>query len=148
MNQYIRYAVAPLDAIIPEIKANWDKAVPRMTYGDWSFNIYSLRLRTFCRAAYQNLLECSCCKLKAEYFAVEGFKTNNDNNSVHVNLYGRRNGEEVLFTHDHTLARALGGADNLSNTSVMCSFCNSKKSKAEGDEAKRRRNECLKMTLF
>lgn len=135
MAQYIRHALAPLDAIIPEIMAQWDKSTPRMEYGAWSFNIYSLRLRTFCRAAYKNRLECSNCKLRAEYFAVESFARNSVSSSVHVNLYGRKeDGEEVLFTHDHTLARALGGVDDLSNTTVMCYTCNNKKGQVEARE--------------
>jgi hypothetical protein len=140
MSQYIRHAIAPLDAIIPEIMAMWDKAKPSMTYGAWTFNIYSLRLRTFCRAAYRDALECSCCKLKARYFAIESFTNQSQFPSVHVNLYGTKDdGEEVLFTHDHTLARALGGADNLSNTTVMCFPCNNKKGQKEGQLVKYRR---------
>lgn len=142
MSTYVRHAIAPLDVIIPEIMAQWDNPRARMTYGAWEFNIHSLRLKTFCRAAYQNQLVCSCCKLEAEYFAVESFARNSDNSSVHVNLYGRKpDGKEVLFTHDHTLARALGGTDNLSNTTVMCFWCNNKKGQAEGVLVKFRRKE-------
>ena len=147
MNQYNRHATAPLDAIIPEIMATWDEDKPKMTFGGFEFNIYSLRLKTFCRAAYKNSLKCSHCSLEAGYFAVESFAHDKrENPSVHINLYGRKDdGEEVLFTHDHTLARSLGGKDNLNNTTVMCFPCNNKKGQAEGDEAKRlkkiKRNE-------
>ncbi len=139
MNQYNRHAVAPLDAIIPEIMAHWDEDKPALTYGAWTFNIYSLRLKTFCRAAYKNHLQCSCCALKAGYFAVESFAHDKrPNPSVHVNLYGKNeSGEEILFTHDHTRARALGGANNLSNVTVMCFPCNDKKGRVEGEEAHR-----------
>lgn len=57
----------------------------------------------------------------------------------HLNLYGVREDEDVLFTHDHKLARALGGADNLSNAQLMCSPCNGKKSKGETKEVLRLR---------
>jgi hypothetical protein len=136
MNQYNRHATAPLDAIIPEIKAQWDDPKAKMEYGGFLFNIHSLRLRTFCRAAYRNNLKCSSCGAWASYFAVESFKHGNQT-SYHVNLYGMVDGKEVLFTHDHTLARALGGADNMSNVTVMCFPCNNKKGQQEGVEAKR-----------
>ena len=137
MTQYNRHAIAPLDVIIPAIKEGWDNPGAKMTFQEWTFNIHSLRLRTFCR--FRNALQCSCCKLKAEYFAVESFKHGNVK-SVHVNLYGRReDGTEELFTHDHTLARSLGGADNLSNTTVMCFLCNNKKGEHEAHELNARR---------
>jgi len=141
MDQYNRHAIAPLDAIIPEIMAQWDNPKAKMEYGAWTFNIHSLRLRTFCRAAYTNILKCSCCGIEATYFAVESFKRGNQK-SCHINLYGLdSDGDEVLFTHDHTLARSLGGADNLSNTTVMCSPCNSRKGQREGDELKKLKRE-------
>ncbi|MNE07882.1 hypothetical protein D3C80_1005220 [compost metagenome] len=37
----------------------------------------------------------------------------------------------MLFTHDHTLARSLGGTDDASNTTTMCAKCNFLKSKGE-----------------
>ncbi len=69
--------------------------------------------------------------MKAAFFAVENFRGSNQS-VPHANLYGvDREGNEVLFTHDHKLARSLGGADNLNNTQVMCSPCNTKKSIVE-----------------
>lgn len=134
MNQYNRHAIAPLDYIIPEIMAQWDDPRARMEYGGFEFNIYSLRLRTFCHAAYKDSLHCSACGLPASYFAVESF-IRGTQSTYHINLYGRRSdGEEILFTHDHTLARALGGADTLSNTTVMCFPCNNRKGQAEARE--------------
>lgn len=139
MTQYNRHAIAPLDAIIPAIKAGWDNKAAKMELGAWKFNIHSLRLRTFCRDAYRDHLECSCCGLKAEYFAIESFK-HGSSDSVHVNLYGRKeDGTEVLFTHDHSKARGLGGADNLSNTTTMCWVCNNKKAEGEAREVNVRR---------
>jgi hypothetical protein len=62
-----------------------------------------------------------------------------------MNLYGMKDGNEVLFTHDHILARGLGGADDLTNSQTMCSPCNGNKSKAEGKEANRRRRLAMKL---
>jgi hypothetical protein len=85
---------------------------------------------------------CSCCGLKATHFAIERHK--GTTHGYHANLWGiGANGQEVLFTHDHTLARALGGANQLHNTTTMCSPCNRKKSKGEHLEVQRRRGVVL-----
>ena len=132
MAQYNRHAIAPIDVIIPEIKKYWDSSIAKMEFGGWIFNIYSMRLRTFCRAAYEDVFHCSSCKLPAQYFAVESFRSDKKEiPSVHVNLYGMKDDEEMLFTHDHTLARSLGGADDLSNTTMMCFKCNNLKAQTE-----------------
>lgn len=94
-------------------------------------HLTSLRLLTF----YEKGTECSCCGLKAEYFAFErnaGRKGKPSQGSYHLNLWGRdKEGEEVLFTHDHTLARSLGGIDDSTNTTTMCVRCNGDKAKIE-----------------
>jgi hypothetical protein len=89
-------------------------------------------MKTFGRAATsKDGIKCKGCGMKATHFAVEDFRGSNQR-VPHANLYGMdRDGTEVLFTHDHKLARALGGDDNLNNTQVMCSPCNTKKSIVE-----------------
>lgn len=93
----------------------------------------STRLQTF--AIYGT--HCITCHKKATHFAIERHK---DNEAYHLNLYGfQDNGEELLFTHDHILARSLGGADNTNNTQTMCTICNSNKSVGELKEFKKRK---------
>jgi hypothetical protein len=145
MGQYIRHARLLLDEVMPEIMANWDS--PRRTRLTVStghnVGITSLRLRTFCRMAYTPKgIKCVSCGLVPNFFAVESF-AGCQIDSPHVNLYGMKDDKEVLFTHDHKLARALGGGDNLNNTQVMCAPCNSKKSIGEGKLVKfKRENKC------
>lgn len=131
MSTYKRLATASLLEVIPKIQANWDVSKPRMLIGDHSVGIYSIRMRTFGRDARASCgISCVGCGLEASFFAAEVFEQGNQD-TAHANLYGIRDGEEVLFTHDHTLARALGGKDSLSNTKVMCFTCNNAKSKGE-----------------
>lgn len=142
MNTYIRHGVLTLLEVLPVLQ------VPRSTgkthreiINGWKVGVSSLRLRTFARdSADVSRLCCSACGLKATFFAVETFAKGNQE-IAHLNLYGVSGGKDILFTHDHTLARALGGMDSLSNTTTMCSPCNTFKSKAEGEERKRRREE-------
>lgn len=71
---------------------------------------------------------CSDCGLEAKFFALEKMKNDKENVRYHLNMYGYdRHQREVLFTHDHTLARSLGGKDHLDNVTTMCGPCNWKK---------------------
>lgn len=93
-----------------------------------SVGIDSLRMKTF---IYKGTV-CSCCNLEATHFAVERHvKRADPDGRYHLNLWGVKNGHEVLFTHDHTIARSNGGADNFSNTTTMCTNCNNRKGIAE-----------------
>ena len=100
--------------------------------------IFSLRLQTFLEKGIQ----CSHdgCPLCGSFFAVERTPPSKLNpryyhphyGRYHINLWGiDANGNEVLFTHDHIFARALGGSDTLSNSVTMCKKHNQVKSQLE-----------------
>lgn len=135
MTQYTRYATMGIPEVVNAIIDKWDapKTEKRVTFENgYSVGVISLRMRTFGRAARQGKLHCVSCGCKAKFFAAETFTRSKDQSVKHANLYGvNDNGDEVLFTHDHIVARSLGGADDLSNSQVMCSPCNNKKSKLE-----------------
>lgn len=90
-----------------------------------SINVKSLRLQTFVEKG----ITCVCCGRIGTHFALErGINTE----AYHLNLWSTdENGDEYLMTHDHILARSLGGADKLSNTQPMCSPCNAEKAIGE-----------------
>lgn len=137
-HKYIRYEVIPLAEFLADIGEHWSEPTARIQRpsGKW-VGCTALRLKTFYRSSTEpDGLICVSCKLPATHFAVE---SSPGQVSVHVNLYGIRDGKEVLFTHDHILARGLGGADDLTNSQTMCSPCNGHKSKSEGKEANRRK---------
>lgn len=69
---------------------------------------------------------CVTCGVVGMYFALE--KNRNDQgNRYHFNLYGEKNGEEILFTKDHIIPKSKGGRDFLSNYQTMCVECNLEK---------------------
>lgn len=72
---------------------------------------------------------CKCikCNLEGAYFAKEKSKGQEGCKRWHFNLYGVKDGKEVLFTKDHIQPRASGGKDIMENYQVMCSICNSQK---------------------
>ena len=146
MPKYNRHSTVPIEEVfgvmnrvLSEYSARGSKqltkqSIPRQEVNGEMVRVFSLRLQTF----HLHGTKCSCCGLEASYFAIE----RNDEDEVrgrpyHLNLWGvNKDGEEVLFTHDHILARALGGKDEISNTQTMCTWCNFEKSLKEGEIAK------------
>ena len=134
MNQYIRHNVVTLDKVSSAvIEAMTAVNVERLHLGEHSVGVTSLRLKTFAtNFAEHGKLHCVNCGLEATFFAIENF-TRGGKSNPHVNLYGvNADGIDVLFTHDHRVARVFGGAAILENTQVMCLPCNSRKGCEEG----------------
>lgn len=135
---YKRLKTVSIDTVVSVILANIDtkKLKVRVEIDGVIVKVSSIRLRTFATRG----TKCSCCGLKAEYFAFEKPAISKIKcESYHLNLWGQKDGEEILFTHDHTLARALGGADHIENTTTMCDTCNNQKSILEGEEYRSRK---------
>lgn len=86
------------------------------------------RLRLFMR----DELKCVKCGLAASFAAgerVRGTETN-----CHLNVYGTRNGGDVLFTKDHILPKSQGGANRLDNYQIMCQPCNGQKGNSNSQD--------------
>lgn len=118
---YNRAGLVAIEDVLPLIL---DKSVEKAEFHGYKVNVTSLRLQTFAIKG----LECSCCGLKATHFAVE---EQQGQNNWHLNLWADRSHlgkDEMLITHDHTLARGLGGADHIDNCTTMCRKCNHQKS--------------------
>lgn len=137
---YIRHSVVSLEEGLAAISAFVQNRKKRKAvFNGITVNCNSLRLQTF----YHKGLTCVTCGAKATHFAIE---SNQPEGSVHmgyhINMWGvTPEGEDVLFTHDHILARALGGEDILENTQTMCNPCNYAKSRGEAIEKSRRDKE-------
>ena len=132
---YTRLIDVPLEPVLDAVATHLGQRKARVLIEGYSIGVVSLRMRTFERDRAR--LCCSRCGLQATHFGIERQINNKGNINPHANLYGLKDGEEVLFTHDHTLARSLGGKDDLSNTTTMCSPCNAEKSIAEREELER-----------
>lgn len=133
-NRYVRAAVVPLPDGLEAIGKNNDRTM----LGGHEVGVSSLRLRTFKSKGAC----CAYCGLKATHFAIEkcqGSKLE----LYHMNLWGMRDGAEILFTHDHVHARGLGGADNIDNSVTACESCNNRKARYEASACNyiRTRNE-------
>lgn len=127
--QYRRHSTATIEEVVSHIAEGANRVTLQSGFG---IGVSSLRMRTFARGTVDGKIHCVACGLAAQFFSVDTFTHNKPDAPPHANLFGvKEDGTEVLFTHDHILARSLGGADNLSNTQVMCSPCNSAKSVGE-----------------
>lgn len=138
MSKYQRLKSVSVEEVLP-LLGNPVKQKPPVRVdvggeGGAKVNVDGLRLATFKHKG----LTCVSCGIKGEFFAIE--KTLKDV-AYHINLYGvdPTSGLDVLMTHDHTLARSLGGKDDLSNAETMCSPCNFEKSKGENPKYKKKR---------
>lgn len=120
MPRYERYKIVDIETVL-ELARN-GKNGKKMK----GARTQSLRMQTFATKG----ICCAYCNLEASFFAVEKNK-GSQSDKHHFNLWGIRNGKEVLFTHDHVHARALGGADEIDNAVTACENCNSNKSKYE-----------------
>lgn len=76
-------------------------------------------------------IHCVVCGLEGSFFAKERKMLEN---CWHLQLYGVKNGKEIMFTKDHIKARSMGGKDSIDNLQVMCSDCNQTKAKLESME--------------
>lgn len=83
----------------------------------------SMRYRVFKRS-----LSCVVCGLVGGYFAKERDirmpRMEGRPLKWHFNLYGMRDGVEVLMTKDHIVPVCRGGGNVFRNFQTMCSVCN------------------------
>lgn len=103
--------------------------------------IYSDRYNLFMKKG----LKCCSCGIEGVHFYKERNFTKagtlNDG-KYHFNLYAIDDeGDEVLMTKDHTVAKSLGGANTLQNFLPMCTVCNCKKGSMSDEEWKDFRKE-------
>src|ERR1700712_2632225 len=117
---YERIGTLSLEEVFPYIEEHLsDPRKIRIKIKKYFVSVQSLRLRTFLKSGVQ----CPCCSNKASFFAIE--RNYGSQGGYHLNLYGiDKKNKEILFTHDHIIARALGGEDNISNSRTMCGPCN------------------------
>lgn len=116
-----------LNEVLPFVSHVSDKMKDVQIYDNKNVRMNSLRLRLFAKKG----TKCVTCGINGTYFALEQHEDTMIKNptSWHFNLYGiNSNGEEILITKDHILAKSKGGLDRLENFQTMCYPCNQQKS--------------------
>jgi hypothetical protein len=132
--KYDRHSVAPIEQVLPLIRNPKDRNNERTEINGTLVNVSSVRLYTF----KLHGTKCSSCGQQATHFALER-ATHGNVLFFHLNLYGEKDGQELLFTHDHTIARSAGGRDHTDNTTTMCYDCNQLKAIEERSGAIRKK---------
>jgi len=114
-----------LKHVVPGIKRNF-----RVDFDGDSIKMHSDRYFTF---KYKGC-KCVKCNMEGTYFAKERHKfvstekyKDTYGQSYHFNLYGIKEGREVMMTKDHIFPKSKGGKDNVENYQPMCIECNAEK---------------------
>lgn len=135
VQKYERAGIVSIEDALVAIRAALEQLKKREKPAKASFlgiemNTKSLRLQTFAEKG----LNCVTCGAKGLHFAIE---RNGQTPEYHLNLWAtNKDGDEVLMTHDHILARSGGGKNYIENTQPMCSPCNHEKSIPEREAAR------------
>lgn len=85
---------------------------------------YAVRMNVDRYWLFKSNQVCVACGLRGSRVFLE---CNPGDMVPHFNMYGEQQGELVLFTKDHIVAKAFGGEDSLDNYQTMCCTCNSLK---------------------
>jgi len=98
-------------------------SITERNYDGHMVKMYSQRYQLFASKG----VECVHCGLVGVFFGLEKI-INQEGDRYHFNLYGIRDGQDMLITKDHIIPKSKGGKNSLSNYQVMCYACNSDKS--------------------
>ena len=136
--QYIRIGEFTLDMVLPYVvgeevvtnlnKCRVKKGTPK--YAEATEREYDGHMVKMASQRYQLFalrgVTCVGCGVVGEFFGLEKNK-GQEGDRYHFNLYGIRDGQEVLMTKDHIIPKSKGGKNTLDNYQVMCFECNTEK---------------------
>ena len=129
--QYDRFPKAySFEEVLPYVKLemskNWGKKYGKVNFDGNMVNMASDRYKCFKIWG----TTCVSCGLQGTTFYLEKTK-GVKYESYHFNLYGYRDGKEILMTKDHVIPKSRGGLDIIKNYRPMCYICNQEKGNHE-----------------
>ncbi len=120
--QYTKLGNYSLEDIHGRICWNRKTDPKKVQFGKYMVKMQSQRYKLFSKNHV-----CVKCGLKGEYYTLE-YQTYSDNqNQPHFNLYGVKDGLEIMLTKDHIQPKSKEGKNNLKNYQTMCIICNQEK---------------------
>lgn len=126
VGQYKRIGQYTLAEVLPFVELSNRNDKVKRDYDGHMVKMGSQRYQLFATKG----VTCVECGIEGIYFGLERIDNKNQNMeriSYHFNLYGLRNGKEVLITKDHIVPKSKGGKNHLINYQVMCFDCNLEK---------------------
>lgn len=90
--------------------------------------IYSVKMGGNRYKTFLKSMSCIACGTVGKKLFLEKFKQSDD--TPHFNLYAVENGKLIPMTKDHSVPRAVGGANKQANLNTMCFVCNQIKGSA------------------
>ena len=124
--QYIRigeYKIEEVLSYVSDNKKDYYGSNKKKDYDGYMVKMNSQRYLLFKTKG----ITCVKCGVKGQFFGLEKIK-HQSNDTYHFNLYGIKDGVEILMTKDHIVPKSKGGRNNLKNYQVMCTHCNLRKS--------------------
>lgn len=125
---YERKGVYTLEGVFKHViaKRSFDDLRAKKHYVDFDGDLVKMDSQRYFLFKFKGCT-CVACGLGGTFFAKEKSYGQLDAKYYHFNLYGIKDGKEVLFTKDHIVPRSLGGKDNMTNYQTMCVTCNNEK---------------------
>lgn len=119
---YIRKEIYDVESVLKHVEISTHKREIVLFDGD-PIKMGSARYKLF------KFKGCTCvsCGLIGTFFAKER-PIKQESESFHFNLYGIKDGREVMMTKDHIYPKSKGGKNILENYQPMCKECNETKS--------------------
>lgn len=94
----------------------------RYPFGNHAMKPWSLRYFVFMTKG----VKCSCCGMEGTHYFIE---RNPNETNYHFNLYGMKDGKEMMMTKDHHIPLSGDGFNTIQNLVPMCRECNQLKGK-------------------
>jgi len=109
-----------VNEVLDHVDLAWAGRKKKVDFDGDIIKVWSLRYRLF----KEKGCKCVTCGMDGTYFVKE---RNGDEGPYHFNLYGIKDGEEMMMTKDHIHAKSKGGSNRLENLQPMCYECNQEK---------------------
>jgi len=124
LDEVLPFVIAPESLLKSGVKKGSSKYID-ITERDYDGHMVKMTSQRYQLFAVKEV-KCVGCGVKGEYFGLEKIK-GQEGDRYHFNLYGIKNGVEVLITKDHIIPKSKGGQNILDNYQIMCFDCNIEK---------------------
>lgn len=113
-----------LDDVLPNVRQCVEGKKSYFWYVTAPDQAYHVKLSGHRLRLHTRQQACVCCKLQGQYYWLEKDAYLLRPGGEHMNLYGVKDGKEILLTADHILPKSKGGTNDDNNLQLLCEPCN------------------------